>query len=294
MKRLFGILLTTSALILHACTTDIDESTDELVGEDLAIADVNLEINTSDLVEEIDDAADFATTYFDEKEGRSLGERWKKFNDCVTVTNDEATSIRTVDFGEEGCVGIDGRVRKGKILIAHEGERNEAGFKRTVTFEGFSVDTIQVEGVRVLIYLSGTGTEKKYEATLTNGKITMPDGFILTRSSSRTVIATFDEDGLKTQVARFGTASGTNRLGITYETMIEETTPLVSKMECREGGFLPHVSGILTVNIESKIEKTIDFGDGTCDQWVTITQDGESREVKVEPRGKRIRPPKKD
>lgn len=294
MKKLFGILLAASALTLYSCSSDIDELADELEGEEVAIADVNLEISTSEIVEEIDDAVEFATAYFDEKGGRVVSDGGKKFGDCVTVTKDEASATKTIDFGIEGCKGIDGRVRKGKMVITHEGEKNVVGFKRTVTFDGFSVDTVQVAGVRVLTYLSGTATEKKFETTLTDGKITMPDGFTFSRTTARTMIMTFDENGVKTQIARYGTASGTNRLGLNYETSVDEATPLVSKMACRAEGFMPHVSGILTVNVEDESEKTIDFGDGTCDKVVTITVDGVSAEVEVEPRHKPKRLPKKD
>ncbi|WP_420581131.1 hypothetical protein [Reichenbachiella sp.] len=123
--------------------------------------------------------------------------------DCVTVTEDAATNTKIIDFGEDGCVGRDGRVRTGKIIITHEGERDVPGFKRTITLENFSVDTIGVEGTRVLTYVSGTDIEKEYNVSLTGGKLSFPDNTEATRESTRTRIATFDVDGEKVQVERF-------------------------------------------------------------------------------------------
>lgn len=291
MKKLFGILISTAAFTFYSCTEDVETISDSN-DTDIAIEDASLETTSSELMEEIDEAADFATNSFEATDGKLLaGFGWggRRFGDCATITEDEVTNTKTIDFGEEGCEGRDGRVRKGKIIIAHEGERDVPGFKRTVSLEDFSVDSIEVEGVRILTYVSGTDTEKEYNATLTGGKLTFPDATIATRESTRTRIASFDEDGEKTQVARYGSAGGINREGLTYENVVDETTPILTLAVCREEGTFAPVSGILSINIEGESEKLIDYGDGTCDNLVTITQDGISTEVEIDPKQRRKR-----
>ena len=291
MKRLIGIFISTAALTFYSCTDDA-ESVSNSGTTDIAIEDASLETTSSELMEEIDEAADFATNSLESSGGRLLGGfefGGKRFGDCVTVTADEATNTKTIDFGEEGCEGRDGRVRKGKIIITHEGERDVPGFKRTITLEDFSVDTIGVEGTRVLTYVSGTETEKEYNATLTGGKLSFPDGTEATRESTRTRVATFDEEGEKTQVERFGSAEGINREGLSYLNSVDETTPILTLSACREQGTYAPVSGILSINIEGESEKIIDYGDGTCDNLVIITQDGVSTEVEVDPKQRRKR-----
>lgn len=289
MKRLIGIFISTAALTFYSCSDDVEDIS-ESGSTDIAIEDASLETTSSELMEEIDEAADFATSSFESNGGRLLGAfGGKRFGDCATVTEDETTGIKTIDFGEEGCEGRDGRVRKGKIIVTHEGERDVPGFKRTITLEEFSVDTVAIEGTRVLTYVSGTDTEKEYNAILTNGKLTFPDGTVATRESTRTRIATFDEEGEKLQVERFGSASGINRESLTYENTVDESTPIVTMSVCRAEGTYAPVSGILSINIEGESEKTIDYGDGTCDNLVTITQDGISTEVEIDPKQRRKR-----
>lgn len=291
MKKILGILISTAAFTFYSCSEDVETVTDS-ASMDIAIEDASLEATSSELMEDIDEAADFATDSFDQSGGRLLGaiaHGGMKFGDCVTVTEDEATNTKTIDFGENGCEGRDGRVRKGKIIITHEGERDVPGFKRTVTLVDFSVDTIGIEGVRILTYVSGTETEKVYNATLTGGKLTFPDGNIATRESTRTRVATFDEEGEKTQMARYGSATGINREGLTYDNEVDESTPILTLVACREEGIFAPVSGILSINIEGESEKVIDFGDGSCDNLVTITQDGLSTEVEIDPKQRRKR-----
>ncbi|MEP2024086.1 MAG: hypothetical protein ABJH98_10750 [Reichenbachiella sp.] len=291
MKKLFGIVISTAALFFYSCSDDV-ESTDDSTAIEIAIEDASLETTSSELMEEIDEAADFATNSFESSGGKllnSIGFGGRRFGDCVTITEDEATNTKTIDFGEEGCEGRDGRVRKGKIIIVHEGERDTPGFKRTITLEDFSVDSIEVEGTRVLTYVSGTDTEKEYNATLTGGKLTFPDGTEATRESTRTRIASFDEEGEKTQVERFGSAMGINREALAYDNSVDETTPILTLSDCREVGTFAPVSGILSINIEGESEKIVDFGDGTCDHLVTITQDGVSEEVEIDPKQRRKR-----
>lgn len=288
MKKIFGFLILTSAFGFYSCTDDNDSlSSNEAL--EIAIEDVSFEATSTEIMEDIDEVADYATGSFESSNGRSLLGGGKRFGDCVTITEDETTGTKTIDFGEEGCEGRDGRVRTGKIIITIEGERDEPGFKRTITLEDFTVDTIQIEGTRVMTYVSGTDTEKEYNATLTGGKMIFPDGTEATRESDRTRIATFDEEGEKSQVARYGTASGLNKEGLTYSNVVDETTPILSLSTCREEGIFAPVSGIMTINIEGESEKTIDFGDGTCDNLVIITQDGVSEEVEIDPKQRRKR-----
>lgn len=288
MKKIFGILIAAATMTFYSCTEDAETAVDT-DGIAIAIEDASFEATSSELVEDIDEAADYATSSFGNSGGKILFGGGNKFGDCATITEDEATGTKTIDFGDEGCEGRDGRVRMGKIIITHEGERDEPGFTRTITLEDFSVDTIQIEGVRMMTYVSGADLKKEYNATLTGGKMTFPDGTVATRESTRTRLVSFDEDGEKTQVVRYGAASGINKEGLTYDNQVDDSTPLLSLTTCREEGVFAPVSGILSINIEGESEKVIDFGDGTCDNLVVVTQDGVSEEVEIDPKQRRKR-----
>jgi hypothetical protein len=73
-------------------------------------------------------------------------------------------------------------------------------------------------------------------------------------------------------------ASGTNRNGKTYQMNI--TSALVHKRECASVNVFMAVQGTKELISENR-KVTIDYGTGTCDKLVTITVNGESREVEV-------------
>lgn len=288
MKKIFGVFIAAATFTMYSCSEDV-ENTSKIV-DDIAIEDVNLEATSRALMEGIDEAADVVTHPLVDFGGRAiLSGIGHRFGTCITVTKDDVSRTKTIDFGEEGCVGRDGRVRKGKIIVAHEGERNVPGFKRTITLENFSVDTIQIEGKRQMTYVSGTDSEKEYSVSLTGGKITFPDGMIATRASDRTRIVTFDEDGEKIQASHYGSVNGVNREGLAYTNTVDSASPILLMSTCRAQGFFSPVSGAMTIAIDGESEKVIDFGDGTCDNRVVITQDGISKEVEIDPKQRRKR-----
>jgi len=76
-----------------------------------------------------------------------------------------------------------------------------------------------------------------------------------------------------------GTAAGVNRNGRVYE--MEITKPMVYKRECAlsDRVFIA-VEGTKELIVDGK-KITIDYGSGACDRLVTITINGESKEVRV-------------
>ncbi|NJN42253.1 MAG: hypothetical protein HC811_08570 [Flammeovirgaceae bacterium] len=76
-----------------------------------------------------------------------------------------------------------------------------------------------------------------------------------------------------------GTASGINRHGVEYS--MEIIKPLVYKRRCVfELKIVLPVEGTKVFTSEGK-EVIIDFGDGECDNLVTVTVNGLSREIEV-------------
>ena len=80
-----------------------------------------------------------------------------------------------------------------------------------------------------------------------------------------------------------GASNGTDRDGNTYEVTILE--PIVFKRDCgRILKFLP-VSGIKQIIVNGGEHEIIyNYGDGECDNIVTITKDGETEDVEIDPR----------
>ena len=174
----------------------------------------------------------------------------------------------TIDFGD-GCTGLNGRVRQGKIIIVVSNPRLSQSFSRTVTFENFSIDGFKVEGIKT-ITRAGMNNEGNplLTVSLVNGKVTSPEGKSVTRAFTRTREWTVGYDTprlrLDDEYLITGTASGTDRNGIQYSREIID--PLHVKNSC-----LWILSGTVKTTKTGKPEAILDYGDDVCDRIATVT-----------------------
>ena len=188
--------------------------------------------------------------------------------------------VITIDFGD-GCEDKKGNVRKGKIIITFDGRRFMPGSSYVTTFEDYSINDIKIEGVRTVTNVSGSLEEHPtFTIVVEGGKATWPDGTFATRESNKKREWIREANPLKDEWHVTGNAAGTNRRGVAYTMEITET--LVYKRECAIGNrvFMP-VAGIKVLTTENR-QMTIDYGDGECDRKVTVTINGETREVEVD------------
>jgi hypothetical protein len=209
----------------------------------------------------------------------------------ITITMDQASTPNVpkgeivIDFGD-GCTDLLGNVRKGRMIINFSGRRFLPGSTVVTSFEGYSINDIALRGTRTLTNITASNVQApKFQVQLVNGLAVWPDGTEATRehcfvrewiraanplSDAMVVTQCADED-----VA----ASGVNRRGRAYRMVIVE--PLVYKRGCPIA-----VSGIKQfTDVASGKVITVDYGDGTCDRIITITVDGNSRNVNVNKRG---------
>lgn len=209
----------------------------------------------------------------------------------ITITMDAASTpnvpkgVIVIDFGS-GCTDVLGNLRKGKIIITFNGRRFLPGSTVTTTFDGYSVNDIALSGVRTLTNVTASNVEApKFQVQLTDGRAVWPDGTEATREHCfvREWIRSANPLNDAMVVTQCGdaavAASGTNRRGRAYTMSI--TAQLVYKRGCPIA-----VSGIkqFTDVATSKVI-TVDYGDGTCDRIITITVDGNTRNVNVSKRG---------
>ncbi|MCD6333124.1 MAG: hypothetical protein J7L89_07620 [Bacteroidales bacterium] len=180
----------------------------------------------------------------------------------------------TIDFGN-GCEVRDSIVKKGKIIIKQSAPRNTDSWEKVVTFDGYAVNNTQIEGTHTISFSLESGNPV-WTSVITGSKITKEDGTVITREATyvREQIA-----GTETPRNRFdniylltGDASGVNCNGDSYTSII--TKPLVINMGCRW-----IQEGTKEIHIGDKPLITLDFGDGTCDNKATLTQNGETREI---------------
>ncbi len=188
--------------------------------------------------------------------------------------------VITIDFGVDGCKDKKGNVRKGKIIITFDGRRFLPGSSYVTTFENYSINDIKIEGVRTVTNVSGSVEEHpSFTIVVEGGKATWPDETFATRESNRKREWIRASNPLNDEWHVTGNAAGTNRRGVSYT--MEITEALVYKRECAISNhiFMP-VAGVKVLTTENR-QMTIDYGDGDCDRMVTITVNGESKEVEV-------------
>jgi hypothetical protein len=262
MKNLFYVLIAAFMFTLAACNQD---EAPDFSPEDTEDASL-------DAIEDayFDDADDLVGEAFAGTEGSSNG---KKATDerltCATVTYEGSGSSGTlrIDFGD-GCTDPRGNERTGAIVVTHSGAWNLAGSSWSISFEDYTINDFQIEGNRTVTVVSYTEQLSVFDVVLTNGKVTWPDGRVATREVNRRREHERNENNLLDRLIISGSAQGTFRNGRGYS--IEILEPLVYTRTCAaEGVFIP-VSGVKFIT-KGLRELTIDYGDGTCDNMVTLT-----------------------
>lgn len=202
---------------------------------------------------------------------------------CFTVTITRPTSNAfpvhvVIDFGS-GCVGRDGHLRKGKIIIDYTNRLIVPGAVATTTFDGFYIDDIKVEGTHVISNTTTINLNRQFTVDVIHGKLSKPNGNF-TEWDSHKVITQFE--GLSTPLLPLddvfkieGSSHGRSRRGnllVAWESNI--TIPLIKRFNCRW-----IVQGrIRTIRVNNNANSPwiaiLDFGNGNCDNQATISING--------------------
>lgn len=209
---------------------------------------------------------------------------------CFTVTILRPTAnpfpVRViVDFGTTGCIGPDGRTRKGKVITEYTNRLIIPGAMATTTFDGYYVDDVKVEGTHKITNTSEPPTVlRRFRTEVINGKLTKPNGNFVEWNSTKVIVQT---EGLLTpEIPRDdafrieGSARGRAKRGaliVIWESTI--TDPLIRKFICRHivKGRIRTVRA--NVTSQSPWVAVLDFGTGNCDNQATLTVNGVSRQI---------------
>jgi hypothetical protein len=215
-----------------------------------------------------DQAAQYGalTTYRNGAEGQSL------LSQCATVTIDTTISPReiTIDFGTTNCLCLDGRYRRGKILVSYLGGYRDSGSVHTISFDDYYVNDYNVAGSKTVTNMGANSSGNKWFSINVTGTITAPGGQVLSWTSQRQrewvagepTIFNWTDDVYHIT----GTASGTSFAGVNFSAII--TSPLVVALDCwwiKEGVLEFSPAGVQT--------RVIDYGhlNGNCDRLAQVT-----------------------
>ncbi len=194
---------------------------------------------------------------------------------CATVTHDSINHTIVYDFGT-GCTGADGKIRSGKINVAYTGTGYfDAGSSWVVTFDNFYVSSRHLEGTRSVV---NNGLNSSGNMTWTidaqNMRMTRPDGTWRSWSSQRTreMVSGFGDNDWTNDVYLInGNTTGTNSKG--------QNVTCVSINLRRDHSCHFITSGTMQITPSNKPQRTIDFGNGSCDDLATVTRNNVSKTI---------------
>lgn len=260
--------LFTSLILFQACDSNDDENITLSSDEELDIVE-----NSNDAENTIDeDLQVMSLEQTTSSGGRIAGET------CAVVTKDETAKTITIDFGD-GCVGPYGRERSGKIIITYGGTFDDDMANRVITFEDYYVNNKNITGTVALRDIN-RNDDGNLTATreLVDYAIHFPDGnsFTLNGSTTREWLEGEGDSIITNDVFRItGAYEGVSTRGRTFSHEIVE--PIIADFNCRASGGFLRVAGVREMRI-SKVDRervrTIDYGDGECDNEITVTING--------------------
>lgn len=263
MKRIitnFVAVLLISGTIFTGCNKKLEPLFDQSA---LDNATADAQFNDLDNL-----VSDFMNSNQDQLRG--IDERTNRFRNCGTFTINTDTKTILIDFGT-GTTCNDGKTRSGRIRISYTGRYMDPGSIITTTPEDYFVNGVKVEGTKVVTNITQPNQPTTHTVVVSNGKLTFSDNTTFNWQTNRVRVWQSGQGDLNPYNDVFqitGTASGTNRRGKNFTAEI--TTPLIVKTECWLQGIRKPVSGVYVVTGENS-QRTINFGDGTCNRVVTVT-----------------------
>lgn len=257
-----------SIALFTACDNDSLLRNDE--SEEVSIAEVSsLAENETDEALEIMKQVEYSISV----SANSRVSEWDY--PCATITHDEIAKTITLDFGTS-CVGPYGRTRSGKMNIQYSGELNDNLSNRIITFENYSVNNKgvvgQIELRDIAENLDGTIQSTKKLVDLT---VSFPNGKTVTYNGSRTRLwmeGVRDEDPTNNVFEITGSIEGLWSTGRSFTHKIVE--PIIIDWSCASAGNFARIAGLVEIeklNGFISRTRTINYGNGECDNSITVT-----------------------
>ncbi|MEA1876372.1 MAG: hypothetical protein U9N86_05875 [Bacteroidota bacterium] len=206
-------------------------------------------------------------------------------SDCLTVSSsgDDYPKEIIIDYGD-GCEGRHGLVRTGKIIITMSDDILNEGAIHEVKYEDVTMGDRQIEMSKIKTNTGQNADGNWVIESSVEQTITYEDGSTSARNStaaSEWLSGFGTEDREDDMFMRTGSGTVVTSEGAEYTRDI--TTALLFDRSC-----LYIKSGVIELNKDGS-EVIIDFGDGECDQWATVTTDGVSEIIDLSLRGRGMR-----
>ena len=281
-KKSFGFLIVAIVFLFASCNKDFkDLSADSSVAADNDVVSESYSIDLEDL-------SSLAVLSDPNSGGREqsggLDDRFTCANITRTPsTTEQYTGTIEIDFGTDGCKDSQGNTRKGKMIIDYKGKRCLPGSRITTNLENYSINNLKVEGVRTTTFGSACKETRPVITTeLKDGKVTWPDGTFSTHDFVHTRTWYRETNPAQDYWTVTGSGKGTTKKGVKYDMLISKD--LLYKKQCEATGVFIAVEGIKTITKDGK-NIAIDYGNGICNNLVTVTSNGVSKVIEIRKKG---------
>ena len=278
--KTFGCMAILGTLLAAGCfkKDDVSSDTDSVVNS--SVDDAEADVLYNDVYNDVSGVDSTISITQTDVGAPDLGASPPGTTFCYTKTISPAgfsfPKTVTLDFGS-GCLGRDGKFRKGKIITVFSDWLRKPGATAVTTFSGYSVNAVTVEGKQTITNTS-TATTRAYTRVVENGKLSKVNGNYIIWSANYTHTQTagvatpfyyWDDEFTIT-----GSASGqSSRNGNLIAWTRTITSPLHRKATCRWRD-----AGTIAITHNSHAA-TLDFGAGNCDNKATITYNGITKEI---------------
>lgn len=270
LKSLTGLILSIFSVIAFSCSSNDDDT-------DPVQADTSIVVEVSEVNQKFEDLDNLTLAILEDS---GLGARkTASFSGdfCATTEFDYQDEQKTIviDFGN-GCVSPNGISRKGKIKLVYSGSLLIPGATIVTTFEDYEVNGYKVEGTRTLtnVGLNIITKTVTIAVKVENGKITWPDGGVVSIISDQERVIVLEDTGYDATIS--GSLSGTSKDGSPFSATI--TDNLKVTQSCIESGVFNPISGLMDFTYKN-VKMTLDYGTGACDKTATVTYPGGVKEI---------------
>jgi hypothetical protein len=194
---------------------------------------------------------------------------------CADVNTDSShmPHATVINYGTAGCLGSDGVTRTGKVLITFDGDYHDAGTIIVTTYNNYYEDSTQITGSDTMQNIGRNGNDhivyscSSYEEAYPNtGGL---EKNVATGSSewlAGDATETTDDD----QYAYTFTLNKTLVNGDLEIWTSTSANPFIADFSCAK----IFVKGRLLCHRPASFDTLWDFGNGTCDNVLTRTENG--------------------
>lgn len=263
------VLAIISTAIVTACQrnklNNQDKDNDTSIASDHSFA----EIVYSDAGKMADEASDL-------NNGDNLT-GFKTESNCATITKDTVANPKTItiDFGPSNCLCNDGRMRRGKIIIDYTGHYKDSGSVHTFHFDNYYVNDNHILGSKTITNMGKNASNQTYFQVVVNGIVVKPnltDSIVWNVNKTKTWI---QGEGTPTRMDDVFQVEGSgNGHNATRSYTFITLQPLIREYACKW-----FTAGVLEIHPTGKATRTVDFGNGNCDNLATVTINGVSHTI---------------